>query len=211
MLPFEADSGRAFRFRPDWLGPDGRPNAAGRSAFDAARLLYSIVGFHDRRTLLVADTVERPSLQLGSQTAALHPYQLFQVRLTSGDTTGARELLRGMDRQLELGAPSHPWLGVEHVFVAESYLEVGDSAAALERLRDFVRKFPHSTLAIAEAYLIPRVWVRYGDLAYALHQREDAIRAYRFLSELWADADPAYQPTARRARARLAELAQSAH
>ncbi len=207
LLPLEADSGRGFRFRPGSLGPDGRPNAAGRSALDAARRLYSIVGFHDRKTLLVADTVDRPPWGLaGGETMALHPYQVFQVRLASGDTAGARGLLPGMDRQLELGAPSHPWLGIEHVFVAESYLEIGDSVAALERLRDFARKFPRSTLTVAHAYYIPRFWVRYGDLAYALHQRDDAIRAYRFISELWADADSLYQPTVQRARTRLAEL-----
>ncbi len=209
LLPFEADSGRGFRFRPEWLGPNGRPNEAGRSAFDAERLLWSIVGFHDRRTLLVADTVDRPPWRLGAASVwnmALHPYQVFQVRLVSGDTAGARELLKGMDRQLLLGAPSYPYLGAQHTFVAESYLEVGDSAAALERLRDFARKFPHSTLSMTQTWYIPRFWIRFGDLAYALHQREDAIRAYRFISELWANADSLYQPTVQRARARLAEL-----
>ena len=210
LLPFEADSGRrTFRFRPENVGTDGRPNAAGSANLAKWRLYYSIIGFHDRRTLLVADTVDRPpwGLELrGAMVMALHPYQVFQVRLTAGDTAGAREVLRGADRQLLLGAPSHPYLGVEHLFVAESYLELGDSAAALERLRDFMRKFPRSTLAALHVIYMPRIWIRYGDLAYALHQREDAIRAYRFISELWADADTLFQQTVQRARTRLAEL-----
>jgi hypothetical protein len=208
LLPFEADSGRSFRYRPEHVGPDGRPNAAGIAWHDRQRLLYSIVGFHDRRTLLVADTVDRPPWGLADGTARVpsHPYQVFQVRLTSGDTAGARELLRRADYQLLLGAPSHPYLLVNHLFVAESYLELRDSAAALERLRDYALKFPRSIHAPFQSYFVPRFWIRYGDLAYALHQREEAIRAYRFISELWEHADPLFQPTVQRARARLAEL-----
>jgi tetratricopeptide (TPR) repeat protein len=95
---------------------------------------------------------------------------------------------------------------VDHLFVAESYLELGDSAAALERLRDYARKFPRSIHAPFQLNFVPRFWIRYGDLAYALHQREEAIHAYRFITELWADADPIFQPAVQRARTRLAEL-----
>jgi tetratricopeptide (TPR) repeat protein/TolB-like protein len=198
LLPFEADSGRrSYRFLPELRGPDGRPNAKGDSALAADRLYYSVQGFHDRRTLLVADTLARPQ-----RDDWLH---LFQVRLTSGDTAGARELVRRWDSHLYLGATSYPWLGTWHVYVAESYLELGDSATALERLRDYARKFPHSPLYTPPTD-VPRVWIRYGDLAYALHQREDAIRAYRFIAELWDHADPVFQPTVQRARTRLAEL-----
>jgi len=208
LLPFEADSGRnTFRFRPENVGPDGRPNATGIAGHAELRLYYSIVGFHDRRTLLVADTVDRPPWGLRDLRMASHPYQVFQVRLASGDTAGARELLRRADYQLLLGAPSHPWLSVDHLFVAESYLELGDSAAALERLRDYARKFPRSLHFPLQLPFLPRFWIRYGDLAYAMHQRDEAIRAYRFISELWADADPLFQPTVQRARTRLAELA----
>jgi tetratricopeptide (TPR) repeat protein/TolB-like protein len=206
LLPFEADSGRGgFRFRPEALGPDGRPNALGNSRLAMARLYYSVVGFHDRRTLLVADTVDRPPWEIVAGLP-LHPIQVFQVRLTSGDTAGARELLRRADYQLMLGAPHHPFMGLRHVFVAESYLELGDSAAALERLRDYARRFPRSSIGYTHVPDVPRIWIRYGDLAYALHQRDDAIRAYRFITELWADADPLFQPTVQRARTRLAEL-----
>ncbi len=209
LLPFEADSGRStFRFRPEDVGPDGRPTATGIANRAGARRYFSIIGFHDRRTLLVADTVDRPPwyLMRAAGRVALHPYQVFQVRLTSGDTAGAREVLRGADRQLLLGAPSHPYLSVDHLLVAESYLELGDSAAALERLRDYARKFPRSIHGPPDLGYVPRFWIRYGDLAYAMHQRDEAIRAYRFIVELWADADPLFQPTVQRARARLAEL-----
>jgi len=207
LLPFEADSGRStFRVHPNTIGPDGRPTAAGIARHAELRLYFSIVGFHDRRTLLVADTVDRPPWGLGDLRMASHPYQVFQVRLASGDTAGARELLRRADYQLLLGAPSHPWLSVDHLFVAESYLELGDSAAALERLRDYARKFPRSLHYPLQLGFVPRFWIRYGDLAYAMHQRDEAIRAYRFISELWANADPIFQPTVQRARTRLAEL-----
>jgi hypothetical protein len=208
LLPFEADSGRStFRVRPENVGPDGRPNATAISRRAELRLYFSVLGFHDRRTLLVADTVDRPPWGLGGAgRVSTHPYQVFQVRLTAGDTAGARELLRRADYQLLLGAPSHPYLSVDHLFVAESYLELGDSAAALERLRDYARKFPRSIHGPPELTYVPRFWIRYGDLAYAMHQRDEAIRAYRFISELWDHADPLFQPTVQRARTRLAEL-----
>lgn len=216
LLRVEADSGRQIMLGPRLRRPDGRPTVAGDSAIVRMRLYLSVLGFHERRTLLLRDTAEQYP-EAGGRNAVRPPVHRVQVRLASGDTAGARELLRLVDYQLFLGEPSTQLLTDAHIWAAESYLELGDSAAALERMRDFARKLPNSQLVplgglfstmmgAPTFYFLPRFWIRYGDLAYALHHRDEAIRAYRLIEGLWADADPVFQPTVQRARTRLAEL-----
>jgi len=227
LLAFEGDSAQRIILPPAEVGPDGRPNEIGAASIARYRLFYGMLGFHDRRTLLLADTAPRllwwvaarPGQPVRRDSLDRPPLQLLQVRLASGNTTAARELLREWDYQLYLGEPGTPMLTDDHLWVAESYLELGDSATALARLRDYAAKLPRGQLmrlpgsavntppmALPAFYFLPRFWLRYGDLAYAMHQRDEAIRAYRFIEGLWADADPVFQPTVQRVRTRLAEL-----
>ena len=102
------------------------------------------------------------------------------------------------------------------MFLAESHLELGDSATALERLLEWERRW---VFLARESYimeqvspqrtssrLIGRTWLLYGDLAMAAGRRAEAKRAYGMVAGLWAHADAPLQPAVQRATAALARL-----
>jgi hypothetical protein len=200
LTVFERDLVHEIPLERRNVGPDGTPNAQAQAYIRQTLLYLSMTGFHERRVVLTHDTL---SWNLPWRTPWLHR---FQLRLVAGDSAGARALLSRMDYQLYLGDPTAATLRDDHLWVAESYLQLGDSAAALERMRDFARKLPRSAFGFAMWDWLPRFWLRYGDLAYAMRQRDEAVRGYRFIASLWANADPFLQPTVQRVRARLAEL-----
>lgn len=150
-------------------------------------------------------------------TAALHPIKRYQAWAARHDLARARAALDEFDHELAARHPATPddggWL-----FSTEAHAELGDTIGALERMRDFARRwvFIASQLdnRILEqwyfqafsARLWGRTWLLYGDLAMAAGQRADARRAYRAVVGLWQGGEPAVQPIVARARAALAQL-----
>lgn len=165
--------------------------------------LTTLAGFHARRT--------GPALD----TAARHPLKQFQAWFARGDRARARAALEEFDRELLARHPATPddggWL-----FSAESHLELGDSATAFQRMREFGRRWPAAIqgAAILEqryfhfstARLWGRAWLLYGDLAMARREPADARRAYGMVMTLWERGDDVVQPFVTRARTALASL-----
>ena len=165
--------------------------------------LTTLAGFHARRT--------GPALD----TAARHPLKRFQAWFARQDLSRARAALQEFDRELLARHPATPddggWL-----FSAESHLELGDTATAFARMREFGRRWPS---LIPGAYILemryfqsttPRLWGRawllYGDLAMARRESADARRAYGMVLALWDRGDDVVQPFVTRARTALASL-----
>ncbi|HEY2805095.1 MAG TPA: hypothetical protein VGI92_04475 [Gemmatimonadales bacterium] len=165
--------------------------------------LTTLAGFHLRHN--------GPALD----TAAISPLKRYQAWFARGDTARARVALREFDRKLVTRHPDSPddggWL-----FSAESHVEFGDSAVALQRMQEFGRRW---AAEIPFAYIMemryfqsttPRLWGRawllYGDLAKARGQRDEAKRAYRMVVGLWERGDPVVQPAVARAKTALAQL-----
>jgi tetratricopeptide (TPR) repeat protein/TolB-like protein len=179
----------------------GRLNGASRDDF---LQLTTLAGFHLRHT--------GPALD----TAAHHPLKRYQAWAALGETARARVALSEFDQTLLARHPNTPddggWL-----FNAESHLELGDSAIALQRMQEFARRWPagisNSAYILETRYFqstTPRLWGRawllYGDLAMARNQDAEARRAYRMVVGLWEHGDPVVQPFVTRARAALAQL-----
>ena len=148
-------------------------------------------------------------------TAARHPIKRFQAFLARGDTARARAALADYDRELLARHPATPddggWL-----FDAESHLELGDSATALARLVEWERHWVFLARGgdiLEDQYfqrgtqrLFGRTWLLYGDLAMAAGKRDEARRAYTYVTTVWDKADAPLQPAVARARAALARL-----
>ena len=170
----------------------------------AVRRQFSMLAFHARRTGPWLDT---------SSASALVRYQAFAAR---GDTARARRELAQFDRELDAQADDLDDGGL--LFAAESHLELADSAAALSRMQEYVRRWPsvvgnqsyiHGyfySLLTASARLAGRAWLLYADLAMARGLRDEARRGYRFVLGLWDSGEPPVQPLVARARAALARL-----
>jgi hypothetical protein len=195
---------------PSARRPDGSLDSATAEFLKDPQRELSLFQFHARRQRLVRDTAE----------ANAGTFPRFQQALVSGDTALARDQLAAMDAMSYLDdlPGTMPWYA-NLPLVAEAHLELGDSSGALAVLRNAASKWreipsgswstPYWWLPANMAGQLvggPRLWLLYGDVAYAKGLREEAIRAYRFIADLWASADPEYQPTVQRVRARLAEL-----
>ena len=174
----------------------GRADLARQSALDLGTLL----GFHSLRS--------GPGLDTASALSLLR-YQAFLVR---ADTARARRALAEFDSTV-LNGPEDAFTGRE-LFSAESHLELGDSAAAWERMQRFARLWPGYSLydytglwRLGPATpLIGRAWLLYADLAMARGARDEARRGYRFIVGLWEHGEAPVQPLVARARAALAQL-----
>jgi len=165
--------------------------------------LTTLAAFHLRRT--------GPALD----TAAVHPLKRFQAWFARGDLARARAALAEFDARILQRHVNTPddggWL-----FSAESHLELGDTATAWERMREFGRRWQSAftgptilettSYQSATARLWGRAWLLYSDLAAARGQREEARRGYRMVTGLWQEADPVLHPLYDRARAALQQL-----
>ena len=140
----------------------------------------------------------------------------YQAWFARGDVPKARAALAEFDRDLvrrDEGTPDDGgWL-----FSAESHLELGDSAVALERMQEFGRRWV--TASLQDPYIIEmrfilsttprlwgRAWMQYGDLAMARGAPAHARRAYKMVVGLWEHGDPVVQPFVTKAKAALAQL-----
>ncbi|MDB4906150.1 MAG: protein kinase [Gemmatimonadetes bacterium] len=99
------------------------------------------------------------------------------------------------------------------VQVVEADLAMRDSAAALRDTRIFVDWLLPSLTRMSTTLddewsflLIPRMQLLRADLALALGYRDEARTWYARVLDLWATADPEFQPTVARIRAALAAL-----
>lgn len=99
------------------------------------------------------------------------------------------------------------------VIAADTYLAVGDSAAAIRMARLFVDSIMPginrvSSGGVGEGDLsmlfVPRMMLVRADLAAAAGSRDEARTWYARVLDLWAQADPELQPTVTRIRAALA-------
>jgi hypothetical protein len=147
-------------------------------------------------------------------TAARHPLKRYQAFFARGDVARARAALAEFDRELvardDHTADDGGWL-----FSAESHAELGDSAVAFDRMREFGRRWPLSLngpviledryFQIMTTRLFGRAWLLYADLAKARSQNADARRAYRMVVALWEHGEPVVQPMVARAKAALAQ------
>jgi len=167
--------------------------------------ISTLAAFHMRRA--------GPALDTG----AVHPLKRAQAWMARHDTTRARAALAAFDRELTARHVATPddggWL-----FSAETHVELGDSAVALQRLEEFARRWVFEASSTSSNILeqwyfqrqTPRLWGRtwmlFGDLAMARNQPADARRAYRMVVGLWEKGDPPVQPMVARATAALAKL-----
>jgi tetratricopeptide (TPR) repeat protein/TolB-like protein len=164
-----------------------------------------LLAFRMRRTRPVADTADpRPILRSQSWFAL-------------GDTARSRQALQLAEAEVESrpvwASDDGSWL-----FIAEGYVLLGDSAAALRRLGDFAARWPSIAsnvvglvggdywLGNSGVRAWGRAWLLYGDLAAAAGDAEQARRAYRFVVGLWEGGEAPVQPLVARARAALARL-----
>ncbi|MDB4906152.1 MAG: protein kinase [Gemmatimonadetes bacterium] len=141
--------------------------------------------------------------------------------LARGDTAGARTAVATVEtrahRLLQLGTTENGY----SFTVAEGYLSLRDSVAALRAIRFFVDSgIPamspvNSNVSIAEPKLVitmagsvtwPRAMLLRADLASAMGYPAEARTWYARVLDLWADADPELQPTLARVRTALAAL-----
>lgn len=85
----------------------------------------------------------------------------------------------------------------ERFLLAELLREEGDGAAALGWYETLVRS------SLGEAPLLGASWVRIGEVYEARGDSATAAEAYRRVIELWADADPEWDPVRSEIQARL--------
>jgi TolB-like protein len=153
-----------------------------------------------------------------ADTADPHPIVRSQAWFALGDTARARRELVAAEAEIDR-RPAWAWDDGSWMFAAEVYLVLGDSAAALHRLRDLASRWKTMAqnipqmlgdeaggLGNAPPRASGRVWLLYGDLAAAAGDVEQARRAYSFVVGLWEHGEAPVQPMVARARAALARL-----
>jgi tetratricopeptide (TPR) repeat protein/TolB-like protein len=130
----------------------------------------------------------------------------------SGDTARARRFLVPFDSTL-LARPAEVTEDGSLLLSSEVHLVLGDTAAALDRLLEFERRWVYQPLVevvgpggMPTSLLWGRTWLLMGDLAAALGRRDIALRGYRRVTGMWSGADPELQPAVQRVRARLETL-----
>ena len=129
--------------------------------------------------------------------------------MSRGDTAGLRAAARRLDSLSRLAAQSGIAEDGTSAIAADALLLVGDSLAALNA----VRRMLDTTLVITPLETIlsegglqiagmlwPRGMLLRADLAAALNYKDEARLWYGRFVELWAKADPPFQPTVDRAR-----------
>lgn len=127
---------------------------------------------------------------------------LLLVNRAARDTTAVRQLIAATDaaaRSTSARTQAPP------LALAEAELWLGDSAAALERLLRFERRWttmdPSVTWGmVGNGWTLGRTWMLLGDLARARGCADDAARAYRRVAALWSGADVSLRERAERAR-----------
>ena len=171
-----------------------------------------LLAFRMRRTRPAADTADP------------HPIVRSQAWFALGDTVRSRRELALAEAEVDR-RPAWAWDDGSWLFLAEGYVLLGDSAAALRRLRDLAARW--RTMASWVHQLLGeytyiwggvlnigsrgleaagREWLLYGDLAAASGDAAQARRAYRFVVGLWDRGDAPVQPLVERARAALVRL-----
>jgi len=170
------------------------------------RQLTTLAGFHLG--------IRGPALD----TAAGHPLKRYQAWFARGDLPRARAALAEYDREL-LARDDHTIDDGGWLLDAESHLELGDSAVALDRMNEFARRWSIAASIQQETYILEtrfyqsstirlagREWLLLGDLAMARNARAQARRGYAMVVALWEHGDPVVQPLVTRAKAALAQL-----
>jgi len=132
------------------------------------------------------------------------------ARLWSGDTAGARARLRVSDGLLLAATEErHPlrWLAS-----ALAHVALGDTTTALARLEEMERTWRRifgywENAAFPQpGWVLGRAWLLTADLRRARGQRDEAVRLYRRVVDLWSRGDVEVQPFVARAREALATL-----
>ncbi len=141
----------------------------------------------------------------GLVATAEDPSTLLLVYQAARDTAGVRE---------QLAAADAAWRGLSRrnvpapLLLAEAELFLGDSAAALRRLRAFDREWSAMDRGVmwgmvGNAWTLGRAWRLLGDLEAAAGRPADAARAWRRVDELWDGGDPAVREAVGAVRAAL--------
>ena len=163
-------------------------------------------------TLIWADFAARGNQWPVTDTANGDPRIALVSTLATGDTARFRARLARFD-SLALAATEEPDNGLALLGI-EAHLAVHDSAGAMRWFTHFTEQTwnqspimdqPASGF-VFEGLLWPRLFLRGGDLAAGLGQRDVATRAYRAVVGYWAHGDADVQPFVQRARAALARL-----
>jgi tetratricopeptide (TPR) repeat protein/TolB-like protein len=145
--------------------------------------------------------------------AADDPLLRAQALMSTGDRAAARGAIVEFDGLLRNLPEEEPERIALLPFVAEAFLELGDTAAAFSRLEDFHRHMNHLPMryALGQATFIAgamwgRAWLLLGDLATATGRASLAADAYRRVVGMWNGGDNEVQPMVSRARAALAAM-----
>jgi tetratricopeptide (TPR) repeat protein len=129
------------------------------------------------------------------------------IALMRKDTAALRASARALDSILSVAAATAGADSGFAVIAADAYLILGDTASALRSLRlglDSVAPttpyFPQNSGQGPPVYFAPRAMLLRADLAAATGQQEEARRWYKRFIDLWATAQPEFQPLVERAR-----------
>ncbi|MFI5279745.1 MAG: hypothetical protein ACHQU1_04560 [Gemmatimonadales bacterium] len=145
-------------------------------------------------------------------TASADPRLQLLAVVALGDTARIRRVLARFDSTSD-AQQDEPEDGAA-LLSANAHLLVGDSAAALARLRRFRDATWYRTPILSSMTpglaFCGLIWARsfllLGDLAAAQGQRAEAADAYRRFVGMWQHADPEAQPMVQRARDAMARL-----
>ena len=127
---------------------------------------------------------------------------LLLVNRAARDTAAVRQLIGAADAAARTASARTQ---APPLALAEAELWLGDSAAALERLLRFERRWtamdPSVTWGmVGNGWTLGRTWMLLGNLARARGRVDDAARAYRRVAELWSGGDASLRERAERAR-----------
>jgi len=154
-----------------------------------------------------------PPGSLALDTMERDPRLALAAFMTAGDSARARLALARFD-STGLATPLETPENGSLLLSADAHLMLGDSAAALDRLVEFERRWVYQPLIsqlwpqglMISSMLWGRTFLLTGDLAMAQHRPDVARRAYRRVVGLWGGADAEVQPAVARARQALATL-----
>ena len=131
------------------------------------------------------------------------------LALSRGDTVGLRVAARRLDSLSRLIALSGALEDGTSAVAADALLLAGDSLGALNAVRrmldstlmvtPFERLIPSAGLQIT-GMLWPRGMLQRAELAAALNSKAEARLWYGHFIDLWAKADPVFQPLVERAK-----------
>jgi hypothetical protein len=186
--------------------------AVGLSADSAVALEQLLPGsannaVRTRATLSIALRAPRKTWPAFDSASNLDLKRQAAAALARNDTTSLRRAARALDSAAHAGfAGFLPERGFSLV-AADAYLALRDSASALKMVRwvldSAVKLTPfNSTVDYAQGfgYTVPRIILLRADLAAALGRADEARLWYKRLLDLWANADPEFQPLLERIR-----------